>query len=249
MNDETKNFNWLKRFRFLITPEHPCSYIADREATTLFVDPQEPMDKQKYSQLAELGFRRSGEHVYRPQCAMCSECKLVRILVDDFKPSRSQKRVLRLNKDVSFQWGVTTFNEEHFLLYRSYMRQRHAGSSMDDDDPMHYMHVMAADWCETRLGEFRLGDRLVAIAITDVLENGLSAVYTFFDAAYTRRSLGTLAILTQINAAQEEALDYVYLGYWINSCSKMSYKIRFNASEIFNGHRWYPKSRFDFQAR
>jgi len=240
MNDETRNFSWLKHFRFLITPEHPCSYLEEREATTLFVDPQEPMDKQKYTQLAQLGFRRSGEHVYRPHCALCNECKLVRIITTDFRPSRSQKRILRANSSVTFSWQPALYTDEHFALYRKYMQHRHPGSSMDDDDPMHYSHVMSADWCETRLGELREGNRLLAVAITDILENGLSAVYTFFDPEFASRSLGTLSILTQINAACDEQLEYVYLGYWISSCQKMAYKIRFGASEIFNGHRWYP---------
>lgn len=245
MNDETGNFNWLKHFRFLITPEHPCSYLDDREATTLFVDPHESMDKQKYTQLAGLGFRRSGEHVYRPHCALCNECKLVRIVVDDFLPSRSQKRTLRASNDVSLQWLPADYHEEHFALYRKYMQRRHGGSSMDDDDQLHYLHVMSADWCETRLGEFRLNDQLLAVAITDVLENGLSAVYTFFDPDFATYSPGTLAILHQIESARTDGLKYVYLGYWIKSCRKMSYKIRFGHSEIFNGHRWYPKSHID----
>ena len=244
MNDETKNTNWLKQFRFLITPEHPCSYLDDREATTLFVDPHEPMDKYKYTQLAQLGFRRSGEHVYRPHCAPCNECKLVRILVKDFERSRSQKRLARLNQEVTFKWLPAEFREDHFSLYRKYMQQRHTGSSMDDDDPMHFMHVMTANWCETRLGEFRLNNRLFAVAITDVLDNGLSAVYTFFDPDYSPASPGTWAILSQIEAARSESLDYVYLGYWIKSCQKMAYKIRFDASEIFDGHRWHLKEHY-----
>ena len=238
MNDETNNFSWLQQFRFLITPEHPCSYLEDRDATTLFVDPLETMDVCKYSRLAELGFRRSGEHVYRPHCALCNECKLVRILVNHFTPTRSQQRILRKNREVSMRWLEAEYSEEHFSLYQKYMHHRHPGSSMDDDDPLHYTHIMHADWCTTRLAEFRLQNRLIAVAITDWLDNGLSAVYTYFDPEFSHQSLGTFAILSQINSAQDQNLDYVYLGYWIKSCQKMSYKIRFNAIEIFNGHRW-----------
>ena len=137
------------------------------------------------------------------------------------------------------RWVHADFSDEHFSLYRRYMRHRHPGSSMDNDDPLHYTHIMQADWCSTRLAEFRLDQRLVAVAITDWLENGLSAVYTFFDPRLAAQSLGTFAILSQIAAAREARLDYVYLGYWIQACQKMSYKIRFNALEIFNGHRWY----------
>ena len=239
MNDETNNFSWLQHFRFLITPEHPCNYLEDQVATTLFVDPLENMDVNKYTQLAERGFRRSGEHVYRPHCALCSECKLVRIRVNDFTPGRSQQRILRKNRQVEMKWVNADYTDEHFSLYRTYMRHRHPGSSMDDDDPLHYTHIMQADWCTTRLAEFRLGHRLIGVAITDWLENGLSAVYTFFDPRMAQQSLGTFAILSQIDAARAANLDYVYLGYWIKACQKMSYKIRFNAIEIFNGHRWY----------
>lgn len=239
MNDETNNINWLQHFRFLITPEHPCSYLEDQVATTLFVDPLEDMDVAKYSQLAERGFRRSGEHVYRPHCALCSECKLVRIRVNNFVPSRSQQRLLHKNQAIEMRWVLADFSEEHFSLYRAYMQQRHPGSSMDDDDPLHYTHIMQADWCTTRLAEFRLDDRLIAVAITDWLENGLSAVYTYFDPNLSGQSLGTFAILSQIESARQMDLEYVYLGYWIQACQKMAYKIRFNAIEIFNGHRWY----------
>lgn len=238
MNDETNQSSWLQHFRFLITPDHPCSYLDDREAITLFVDPTETMNADKYSRLAQLGFRRSGEHVYRPHCTLCNECKLVRVRAKDFVFSRSQQRILRKNRELKVKWLDAVYEDEHFALYQKYMRHRHPDSSMADDDPLHYTHIMKASWCPTRLAEFRLHGRLIAIAITDWLENGLSAVYTYFEPELASHSLGTFAILSQINTARDENLDYVYLGYWIQSCQKMSYKIRFNALEIFNGHGW-----------
>jgi arginyl-tRNA--protein-N-Asp/Glu arginylyltransferase len=238
MNDETNRFHLLHDLRFLLTPEHECGYLPEQEAVTLFVDPQCELNNERYSLLAEIGFRRSGEHLYRPHCGQCKACIPVRIPVNRFAPSRSQKRVWQRNRDVSVIWRDSAFSQEHFNLYRRYMQSRHAGSSMDDDNPLYYERLLQTDWCETRLAEFRCGTELVAVAITDWLENGLSAVYTFFNPDMPTRGLGSYAILQQIRSAEQHDLLYVYLGYWIKQCDKMAYKNKFRPFESFDGHRW-----------
>ncbi|MGD8926186.1 MAG: arginyltransferase [Thioalkalispiraceae bacterium] len=238
MNDETSKFHALHNFRLLITPEHECSYLPDRQAATLFVDPQAKIDTGTYSLFSELGFRRSGEHIYRPHCSLCNECKAIRINVNKFKLSRSQKRILNKNANTTLRWLDVEFNEEHFELYKRYMSHRHEGSSMEDDNPDHYMRMMKSSWCTTRLAELRINSTLLAVAITDWLIDGFSAVYTFFDPEFSRYSPGTLAILKQIAEAKKTGRHYLYLGYWIKDCQKMAYKNNFQATEIFNGHSW-----------
>ena len=238
MNDETNKFHALHDFRLLITPEHECSYLADHQAATLFVDPQAKVDTGTYSLFSELGFRRSGEHVYRPHCPLCNECKAVRINVEDFELSKSQKRLINKNVNTKLHWVDAEYNEEHFLLYSRYMSFRHEGSSMESDDPEHYMRMMKASWCNTKLAEFRVENKLIGVAVTDWLIDGFSAVYTFFDPGYSALSPGTYSILQQVVEAKKTRRQYVYLGYWIKNCEKMSYKNRFSGLEIFNGHSW-----------
>ena len=238
MNDETHRYHLLQRLRFLITAPHPCSYLPEQQAVTLFVDPDCALDSPTYTTLAQMGFRRSGEHLYRPQCPQCQACVPVRVVVNDFAPTRSQRRISTRNADITVGWSAAEFQDEHFALYQRYMKARHVGSSMDDDDPQHYQRLLSAPWCETRLLEMRLAGKLLAVAITDMLGDGYSAVYTYFDPQHARRSLGGYAILQQILAAQQVSLPFVYLGYWIRNCDKMAYKDQYRPFELFDGQRW-----------
>ena len=238
MNDETQHYHLLQRLRFLITAPHTCSYLPEQQAVTLFVDPDCALDTLTYTTLAQVGFRRSGEHLYRPQCPQCQACVPVRVVVKDFVPSRIQRRISKRNADITLSWSAAAFRDEHFALYQRYMKARHVGSSMDDDDPHHYQRLLSAPWCMTRLLEMRLEGELLGVAITDILRDGTSAVYTYFDPQYARRSLGSYAILQQIAAAREARLPFVYLGYWIRECDKMAYKDQYRPFEIFDGQRW-----------
>lgn len=237
MNDESR-YHLLHDLRFLLTPEHECGYLPDREALTLFVDPQCELNTARYSLLAEMGFRRSGDHLYRPHCGTCKACIPLRVPADRFTASRNQKRVLARNRDVSVHWRDARFLREHFALYRKYMQSRHAGSSMDDDNPAYYERLLDTDWCETKLMECRLGTQLYAVAITDVLRNGLSAVYTFYDPEYAASSPGSFAILKQLEHAARYHKNYVYLGYWIRECDKMAYKNKYRPYQYFDGNHW-----------
>ena len=243
MNDENHQFQTLTRLRFFVSLPHECGYLPEEEATSLFVDPSLHLDMAVYGELARAGFRRSGEHVYRPHCVRCRACIPARIPVADFRPDRSQRRCRKRNADVTLTIRDAGFEPEHFRLYRTYMQARHPGGSMDDDDPAAYRRLIGASWSDTCLFESRLGDRLLAVAIVDRLPDGLSAVYTFFDPAEAARSPGTLAILQQVEQTRAEGLDYVYLGFWNPRSGKMAYKSRFRPLECFTGSEWQVLSR------
>ncbi len=220
------------------TPTHPCGYFDDRPAVSRFVDPRVHMDPRLYGQLMELGFRRSGEQVYRPACPGCSACRSARIPVAAFQPNRSQRRTLRANAGVTATARPAGFIPEHYELYLRYVRGRHAGGGMDEDDPAKFLGFLTASWSDTRFLELREDGRLLAVAVTDVTPAGLSAVYTFFDPDLAGRSLGTLAILSQLRWARELGLPYLYLGYWIAGHPKMDYKRRFRPLEIYDSGDW-----------
>ncbi|MGB0721816.1 MAG: arginyltransferase [Gammaproteobacteria bacterium] len=223
---------------FFLSPPHDCGYFEGRQATSLFADPREPIAPSVYSRLIEHGFRRSGSHVYRPRCEGCAACVSLRIPVDRFRLRRWQKRVLKINTDLRTITVAPDYSDEHYSLYRRYLEQRHAGSGMDQDDSEAYARFLTGNHCDTRFMEFRDGDRLIAVAVVDRIDHGLSAVYTFFDPGEERRSLGTLAILRQIQRARELQLPYVYLGYWIEGNRKMHYKARFLPHELYANGLW-----------
>ncbi|VAX11540.1 Arginyl-tRNA--protein transferase [hydrothermal vent metagenome] len=239
MNDPLKPHKRLSELPFYVTPSHPCSYLDDRQASTVFVDPTFPLTMEHYEQLAALGFRRSGDHVYRPNCTHCKLCIPVRIPVNSFQPNRNQRRCLRKNKDISIRTLEADFNEEHFKLYRHYMSSRHAGGGMDKDDPEAYQSLISAHWCNTQLLEFHLQENLVAIAVLDQFQQGMSAVYTFFDPSLDRRSLGVFAILTEIHRVQEAGFPYLYLGYWNPQTVKMAYKSNYAPMEYLEHTGWH----------
>lgn len=226
------------RAAFYTTPPHVCSYLPPRQATTLFTDPALPKDRGLYSILSEQGFRRSGAHLYRPSCPGCQACIPVRIPVQEFRPRRNQRRTWDGNRDLHVVPGRAGFRVEYFDLYRRYLRARHPNGGMDDPSPEGFMDFLTAPWAETLFYEFRLGDRLLAIAVVDRLEHALSAVYTFYDPACRERSLGRYAILHEIQEARAHGLAWLYLGYWIAGCRKMRYKNEYQPLEYYVGGRW-----------
>ena len=225
---------------FYITPPHPCGYFSTQEATTLFADPAATMNTTIYDTLTILGFRRTGSHLYRPRCQQCNACIPVRIPVAAFRSNRSQRRTWRSNADITVTLRADKFNEEHYALYRRYITHRHGGGSMDIDSRDHYYQFLHNPWGETRFVEFRLGKRLLAVAVTDILDHALSAVYTFFDPNEQRRALGVHAILWEIAEAERRELDYLYLGYLIEASPKMAYKRHYKPLEYFSDGYWKP---------
>lgn len=241
--------NQSKILRFFASPSHSCSYLENREATSLIADPFFPKDKLIYTKLVENGFRRSGEHLYQPYCEKCSECIPIRIPVNDFNPSRNQKRALKSNQDLTVNIINAIFLEEHFLLYRKYLSTRHAGAGMDNPTEEDYQNFLWSSWSDTKLFEFRLDKKLIAIAVVDELQTAYSAVYTFFDPKLKQRSLGKYAILYLIDYTIENGFNWLYLGYWIAGCNKMNYKIDYQPAECFIGRQWKNFSTINFAVK
>ncbi len=225
---------------FYATPPHECSYFSERRAVTLFADPHTPMSSRLYGVLAPLGFRRSGEYVYRPRCPHCSACQPARIPVRDFRLNRSQRRTWKENRDLEITRCRAEYDEEQYRLYREYIHTRHPEGGMDVDSVEQYLAFLTSSWSETDFVEFRSADRLLGVAVVDRFERGLSAVYTFFDPTERKRGLGTYAVLWQMEEARRLGLDYVYLGYYIAESPKMAYKHNYRPLEILVDGEWKP---------
>ncbi len=230
---------------FYVSPPHACGYLEERDAVTLFLDPSRRPTTALYTRLAHYGFRRSGHHLYRPRCPGCQACVPVRLPVAAFRPNRSQRRCLAANRDLRVERAPFAFDAAQFDLYRRYIAWRHPGSSMDDPDPEHYLACFASAWCDTEAVSWYAGDRLLAVAIVDRLEDALSAVYTLFDPAAASRAPGNLAVLQQVADARAAGLDWIYLGYWIGACDKMAYKIGYRPLEWYDAGTWRRLERGD----
>lgn len=228
----------LSTLKLFATKPHPCSYIEGQIATTVFVDPEAAVDIELYSQLSLLGFRRSGGHLYRPHCANCQACISCRIPVDAFKPNRAQRRCWQKNQDIHIQVVTNINSVEHYNLYVRYIENRHHDGDMYPPSEEQYNAFLTREWDATEYWEFRLEGRLIGVSVCDRVDDGLSAVYTFFDPDLNERALGKFAVLSQIDKAKQLGLRYVYLGYWIKQCEKMNYKIQYRPLELLMNHRW-----------
>jgi arginyl-tRNA--protein-N-Asp/Glu arginylyltransferase len=228
----------MRDLKVYTTYPHNCSYLEDQEATTLFVDPRQPVDRVLYSKLSMLGFRRSGNHIYRPHCSHCDACVPARIPVALFQPNRSQRRTSHRNRDLVVMCTDDIRDDAAFDLYRRYIRLRHADGDMYPPDREQYESFLSNAWDCTRYFRFYEKGVLVAVAVVDELLDGLSAIYTFFDPSQERRSLGSFAILWQIEKTRALGLDYLYLGYWIRGCRKMAYKAGYRPLELYLDSRW-----------
>jgi len=227
-----------KRLPLYLSARHPCSYLEGQQSTTLFSDPQQPMDNTTYGELLQFGFRRSGAMVYAPRCENCQQCVSVRLPVDDFQPRRIHRRVTNANSDLQMIERPAQFDPEHYALYKRYTHARHEDGDMASASPTAYLGFLCADWCTTQFLELRLDGRLVGVAVTDIIDDGLSAVYTFFDPDLPDRSLGTLAILRQIALCRAQGLRHLYLGYWVRDSRKMAYKVNFRPIELWIEAAW-----------
>lgn len=228
----------LSTLKLFTTHPHPCSYLDDKEATTLFIDPETHVDAELYSRLSEYGFRRSGQHIYRPRCGRCQACIPIRVPVALFSYNRKQKRCWRRNQDLTVAVVKDIDTPEHYQVYDDYIRERHADGDMYPPSPQQYRDFLSSQWGTTEYIEFRDGSRLIAVAVSDRLDHGLSAIYTFFAPNETARSLGTYAVLYQIARAATLGLSYVYLGYWIKQCQKMRYKSDYRPFQLFINNGW-----------
>jgi arginyl-tRNA--protein-N-Asp/Glu arginylyltransferase len=228
----------LRDLKVYTTYPHSCSYLSDQEATTLFVDPRQEVDKTLYSKLSAMGFRRSGGHIYRPHCGSCNACIPARIPVETFNPSRRQRRTNSRNRDLVVEHSTDISDKAAYELYCRYIEDRHADGDMYPPEREQYDSFLSDEWGCTNYYRFYNEGELIAVAVIDELEDGLSAIYTFFEPAMSQRSLGGFAVLWQIEKAREMGLAYVYLGYWVRGCQKMAYKSEYRPLELYLNNRW-----------
>ena len=226
-----------------LTTEHECGYLPGHVATNLVPDPCVQMNMQLYSQLIELGYRRSGSHTYRPHCSNCQKCIPCRIPVDSFRPNRSQRRSLQTNKNCSTHLVTADYTDEHFELYTRYINARHAGGNMANPLPDDYSKFLYSNWSDTFFLEFRENSQLIAVAVCDQVNSGLSAVYSYFEPDASSRSLGIYCVLKMIEQTKLMGLEYLYLGYLIHSSNKMRYKRFFRPFEVFISNQWQDSRR------
>lgn len=219
--------------------EHPCAYLDNQSARTLFVNPESTPDMALYSTLIDQGFRRSGNLIYRPDCPHCQQCISLRVPINTFSPRRSQRRIWRQNKErFRVEEQPVGSDPEHFRLFERYIAARHPDGEMANTSQQEYQQFLSSDWSNTRSFAFYDADMLVAVAVSDILPQGLSAVYTFFDPQYEKSSPGVYTILWQIEECRRRNLPWLYLGYWIESCHKMAYKREYLPHEAFIDNHW-----------
>lgn len=234
------------QLQFFLTIPAPCPYLPGRMERKIFtqLDPLDGPHLNNY--LTHAGFRRSQNVIYRPACESCRECRSLRVGVTNFNPSRSQKRTLARNRDLSIRTVPAVATQEQFDLLSRYLNHRHPGGGMTDMDFLRFEMMVEECASETEIIEYRDYDgQLTACMLIDRLTDGLSLVYSFFEPAASHRSLGKFMILDQIDRARQEGLPYLYLGYWVPGSPKMHYKSRFQPAEILGHRGWVPLQPID----
>ncbi|KTF10564.1 arginyltransferase [Pseudoalteromonas carrageenovora] len=221
-----------------LSQEFACSYLPDRQEQLLVILDPSCYTTDKFEQLLALGFRRSGNQIYRPHCPICSECNSVRVLAQQFIPSKSQKR--KQNKaNSAFEVRYSSVErEQYYPLYSKYISLRHSDGSMYPPDKTQFQSFLLCSWLEITFIELWHQDTLVAVAVTDCMNNAISAIYTFFDPDFEHYSLGSVMILQQLKFAKEQNKEFVYLGYQIDECDKMKYKTQFLPAQKQVNDEW-----------
>lgn len=230
----------LQRIQFYVTTPYPCGYLEGRLAQSLIAAPHHLIDSRVYSELIQLGFRRSGKFAYRPHCENCAACVPVRLPVAAFHPNRSQRRAWKHHANLTVAVLDLQFSEEHFALYHAYQKTRHAGGGMDADGAEQYRNFLAQSNVDTVLVEFRENGVLRMVSVVDRVADGLSAVYTFYDCSNPSASYGTYSVLWLTDWCRRLGLPYLYLGYWIAESRKMAYKKSFEPLQALQDGEWHP---------
>jgi arginyl-tRNA--protein-N-Asp/Glu arginylyltransferase len=229
----------LSELKFFQTAEHDCGYIEDRLSRNIFVDPEAQLDSGHLDFLASVGFRRSGTHLYRPHCIGCNACVPARLLIEDFHPSRSQKRIIKTNKDLSFETLDDLNSDEFYDLFERYIAIRHSDGEMYPATREGFNSFLCESLGSTKFLVTRdLNNKLLSVAVCDLFSEALSAIYTFFDPSEEKRSLGVYNVLMQIQWARQLDMKHLYLGYWIKDCQKMSYKTNYKPYQLFIDNQW-----------
>jgi len=215
-----------------------CSYLDDRQEQLLVILDPSCYQTDKFEQLLGLGFRRSGDQIYRPHCPICSACSSVRVLVQHFTLSKSQKRKSNKAKAKFTVRYSNQQNDDYYPLYCKYISQRHQDGSMYPPEQNQYKSFLFCKWLPITFIELWHEEKLIAVAVTDTMNHALSAIYTFFDPDYEHYSLGTIMILEQIKLAQQQQKQYLYLGYQIDECAKMRYKTQYLPAQKHVNDEW-----------
>ena len=229
----------INELQYYITPPHDCSYLNNKSARMVFLDPQHRIDIVSLSELSRIGFRRSGDFVYKPECHLCRQCLSSRVPVDDFVMSSIQKKAWKKNQDLIVKITRTQdATDMHYALYERYINERHADGDMFPPSQDQFEKFLVQSCTDSIFLELWKDDRLISVSTCDPLDDGLSAVYTFFDPSEQKRSLGVFAILKQIEHVKNLNLQYVYLGYWVPHSNKMNYKTQYTPIELFLDGQW-----------
>lgn len=230
--------NEFKKIQFYLTANYNCGYLESKKAQSIVASPYQAINQQEFNNLIHQGFRRSGNHVYKPHCHECEKCIPIRIKVDDLKLNTTQKKCLKRNQ-FKVEISDLKFEQEDFLLYQSYQTKRHNDQSTSEEDQKEeYKNFLLTSNHDSKMFKFYLNKQLMIISIVDLISDGISAVYTIYNQHFPKLSLGTYAILWQSEWCKENNFSYLYLGYWINENAKMRYKTNFKPYELFINKQW-----------